>query len=208
MPTCNRSTARRCLRPILLSTAFIAVLTLGSSIAGRQVLEVDYDKAADNISIYADDVPLDEVLDAIGKSTGIEMVRSRRFDAPVRIDLIDVPIRAALEEVLAGHNHTLTQDPQSGRPLKLWLMSTADPAVLERARRPPPPPVIEDKDARPPDDQNEIARQLREEILDLGAGETEADTLEKLGLNAAELEELLHLLDELDAETLEQGNGH
>ncbi|MFB1490542.1 MAG: hypothetical protein AADX96_24770 [Thiocapsa sp. C3-sup] len=208
MVTCHRPTAQRCLRSILLSSAFTAVLTLGPSIAGEQGLEVEYDMAEGSISLYADDTPLDEVLDAIGESTGIEIVRSRRFATPVRIDLSDVPIRAALDEVLAGYNHTLALDPQSGRPLKLWLMSTADPAVLERARRPPPSPVIVDEDAPPPDDQNEIARQLREEILALGEGESEVDILGKLGLNAEELEELLHLIDEMEDGTLDQGNGH
>jgi hypothetical protein len=141
---CAAATARRLVNRLGPVTLLAMLAAAASSAARAQGLQIDYDAAADTVSLQAAGVPFHEVLEALAEHAEIELDLPRRPKTPIRIDLTDVPLRTALDELLSGYNYTMTQDGQTGRPVKLWLMSADGPAPPEPASgalpAPPPPP--------------------------------------------------------------------
>jgi hypothetical protein len=87
-----------------------------ASAARAQGLQIDYDAAANTVSLQAAGVSFHDVLEALAERAEIELDLPRRPKTPVRIDLTDVPLRTTLDELLSGYNYTMTQDGQTGRP--------------------------------------------------------------------------------------------
>jgi hypothetical protein len=183
--------------------ALAATAWSGTPLSADGVPTVAYDPVAGTLAIEADGVSLDAVLQAVGRAADMEIVTYGQNDALVSIELADLPIRAALARLLDEHSYTLKQDPVSGRPVKLWLMTPTDPAELESARRAaqekarlsaapqqktPPEPI-----------ESEIARDLREELRALSDGGSEEEILQELGLDEQEREQLLRALDQMEA---------
>jgi hypothetical protein len=60
------------------------------------------------------------------------LFRQEKHTTPVTVDLVDVPVKTALERLLGRSNYTMQEDSTTGLPVKVWLMSTVDRQVIVR----------------------------------------------------------------------------
>lgn len=209
------------LRRTFATLAAPLLMLLGASLSygqpAQDALDVAFDRESGVLTLHAKDIPLDEVLAAIGAAAGIEIIAHNRHDTPVTLDLDGVPIKTALETLLGRRNYTMAQDPKTHLPIKLWLMSSADVDAFARAReaqrlaeerarsandaveRNRPDATPTDRIADRPEDvaDEDLAREILDELRALGPGESDAEILGRLGIEPDEQEELLQLLDDM-----------
>jgi hypothetical protein len=116
----------------LLAMGLFFTLSFARSASPQDALEVSFSPDQGSITLHAVDVPLDQVLDAVGEAAGIELIMQERQATPVTVDLVDVPVKAVLERLLGHSNYTMQEDSTTGLPVKVWLMSTVDREVIVR----------------------------------------------------------------------------
>jgi hypothetical protein len=116
----------------LLAMGLFFALAFARSASPQDGLEVSFSSDQGSITLHAVDVPLDQVLDAVGDAAGIELIRQEKHAMPVTVDLVDVPVKTVLERLLGRSNYTMQEDSTTGLPVKVWLMSTVDREVIVR----------------------------------------------------------------------------
>jgi hypothetical protein len=183
----------------------------------QDALDVAFEPESGVLTLHAVEAPLDAVLAAIGAAAGIEIIAHDRHDTPVTLELTGAPIKTALEELLGRRNYTMAQDPKTHLPIKLWLMSSADVDAFARAReaqrlaeerarsasdavernRPDVTPTDRIADRSEDVADEDLAREILDELRALGPGESDAEILDRLGIEPDEQEELLQLLDDM-----------
>lgn len=169
-----------------------------------------YDVEQDRLTVQVDEMPLEEVLQAIGEAAEIEILMRARQDAVVSANIDQQPLAGALKELLGRRNFAMQQDPVTKRPTKVWLMSKVDTATLERLRaaaRTAPsesalaePVAVEGTSAADSArDMAKVAEEIRAELRQMAGGATDREALAELGLSDEEQDELLQMLDEMSA---------
>jgi hypothetical protein len=116
----------------MLAMGLFFALAFARPASPQDGLEVSFSSDQGSITLHAADVPLDQVLDAVGEAAGIELIRQEKHTTPVTVDLVDVPVKTALERLLGRSNYTMQEDSTTGLPVKVWLMSTIDREVIVR----------------------------------------------------------------------------
>jgi hypothetical protein len=116
----------------LLALGLFFALAFARSASPQDGLEVSFSDDQGSITLHAVDVPLGQVLDAVGEVAGIELIRQEKYATPVTVDFVDVPVKTVLERLLGRSNYTMQEDSTTGLPVKVWLMSTVDREVIVR----------------------------------------------------------------------------
>jgi len=201
---------------LLLEIALVASLLGVQPALAQSDPEISFDPAKGLLTLHVVDAPLGVLLDAIGEAADIEIVKHGEHSAPMTIDLVEVPLQAALTELLGRGNYTMQQDPESGRPLKIWLMSEGDRRSAARIRAAPRPtatPSPGTEQTAPkgeaPDDVRELIKQWfdastlsaeeRAELKAIRKELVEGQIGEELGVTADDRQKLLEMLDDLEA---------
>jgi hypothetical protein len=183
---------------------FLISLLLGPPALAQDDLDVSFARDQGSISLHAVQVPLDEVLDAIGEATGIEIITQEDIVTPVTIDLVDLPLKAALARLLGRNNYVMKEDPETGLPVRVWLMPNADLDAITRAREArqsakKAKQAPEQAPSRDAGDSEGLSSQLRAALRQLGGTDSELEALDKFGLTPEEQDELLEMFDEMEA---------
>jgi len=182
----------------------LMLLLLGPPALAQDDLDVSFARDQGSISLHAIQVPLDEVLDAIGEATDIEIITQEDIVTPVTIDLVDLPLKAALARLLGRNNYVMKEDPETGLPVSVWLMPNADLDAIARARE-AQQSAKKSKEAskqapsREAGDSEGLSTQLRAALRQLGGTDSELEALDKFGLTPEEQDELLEMFDEMEA---------
>jgi hypothetical protein len=190
-------------------TVLFAVLFSAQSTLAQDDLEVEFLRDQGMISVHAVEVPFDEVLDAIGEAAGIGIIRHATDDTPVTLDVVGVPVKIALKRLLGRGNYAMKEDPQTNLPVQIWVMSTASSEAIARmrqAQRSREEARAKAKETserashqREATDSSEIWQDLRSQLQAPAEGEPDHEILKNLGLTREEREELLRMLDKMEA---------
>jgi hypothetical protein len=188
-------------------TVLFAVLFSAQSTLAQDDLDVEFLRDQGMINVHAVEVPFDEVLDAIGEAAGIGIIRHTTDDTPVTLDVVGVPVKIALKQLLGRGNYAMKEDPQTHLPVQIWVMSTASSEAIARLRQ--AQRSMEEAKAkeaseqtshqREATDSSEFWQDLRSQLQAPAQGEPDHEILKNLGLTREEREELLRMLDKMEA---------
>lgn len=113
--------------------SILALLILATTVSAQNPL-VEYDEASRQLSVHAEEARLSDILNEVGKALNIEVDMNPRAGGVVTIDVENLPVQAALKELLTGYSYSLQQEPGADIPKRIWVLSQADPAAIEAAR--------------------------------------------------------------------------
>ena len=192
-------------------TVLFAVLFSARSTLAQDDLEVEFLRDQGMISVHAVEVPFDEVLDAIGEAAGIGIIRHATDDTPITLDVVGMPVKLALKQLLGRGNYAMKEDPQTHLPVQIWVMSTASSEAIARLHQAQRSREEEEAKAKAKEaseralhqkeatDSSESWQDLRSQLQAPAEGEPDHEILKNLGLTREEREELLRMLDKMEA---------
>ncbi len=100
--------------------------------------------SGERLSVSADGVPLQELLEHVAAKTGVRLDLVGTFPEPVQVGFQDAPLREALVEILetGGVSYAIVEyfDPQRDAMTLALSVSRKGPATGGASRPPPPPP--------------------------------------------------------------------